>query len=323
MANALWTTNSPFIASTHLLDAKYKDELSNVPPQYTVCINEYTPKDKRRYVQFLPYTGLGNFRQKGEGDAPTFDAPNEMIPFTAIFSTYALASAVSREATVEDPLDILAELPGMMAKACRNTKDLLAVGMHNNAFSPAKPISDGQPLCSSAHPLNPIVTPTGVVSRIGQTFSNSIGNTQPTPESIRSMELLFETMLDDRGKKDKRTPETLVFHPQMSQIFEEINGTPTAPYENTRKINIQHAKWNLFAWRDLSSPYAWFMMGPKGKPGSDCHGLTVWFRWQSDFDSFRDPLTKNRIVTDSFRMAVGSWTWRGITGSAGAGAVAF
>jgi hypothetical protein len=319
----LWTTNGSFQASTKLLDEKYKDETDTVPPQYEVVINEYTPKDRKRYVQMLPYTGLGNFIAKGEGEAPVFDTPNEMIPFTAIFSTYALAAAVSREAQVEDPLDILAELPAMMAKASRNSKDGLAVSMLNLGFSATKALPDGQPLFSSAHPLNPIVTPTGVVSRIGQTFSNSIANTQPTVESIRAMELLFETMLDDRGKKDKRTPVWLVFHPQMSQLMEEITGSPTAPHENVRKVNIQYNKFKLFGWRDLSNPYAYFMLAAKGKPGSDCHGLTVWFRWQSDFDSFRDPLTKNRVVTDSFRIAIGAWTWRGAVGSQGAGAVAF
>lgn len=323
MAGPLVTTNTSFQAATKLLDAKYKDELSSVPPQYQVVLNEYTPKDKKRYVQMLPYTGLGQFVQKGEGEAPLFDSPNEMIPFQAVFSTYALAAAVSREAQVEDPIDFLSELPEMFAKAARNTKDQLAVAQLNLAFSPLKPIADGQPLISTSHPLNPIVTPTGVVSRIGQTYSNSLGNSQPTPEALRGAELQFEQMLDDRGKKDKRTPVWVVCHPQMSQIFEEIIGTPTAPYENTRKVNIQYNKWKVFAWRDLSSPYAWFVMGDKGKPGSDCHGLTVWFRWQQDFDSFRDPLTKNRVIVDSFRMAQGAWTWRGISGSAGAGAVAF
>lgn len=320
---ALWTTNNPFQASHLLLDEKYKDETSGVPQQYEVVINEYTPKDRKRYVQMLPYTGLSQYQAKGEGEAPVFDTPNEMIPFMAVFSTYALAAAVSREAQVEDPLDILAELPAMFAKSARNTKDQLAVAMLNLGFSPLKPLPDGQPLFSTQHPLNPIITPTGTVSRIGQTFSNSISNTQPTVESIRGMELLFETMKDDRGKKDKRTPVWLVFHPQMSQLFEEITGTPTAPHENTRKVNIQYNKWKLFAWRDLTNPYAWFMLGDKGKPGTDCHGLTVWFRWQSDFDSYRDPLTKNRVLTDSFRMAQGAWTWRGAVGSAGGGAVAF
>ena len=323
MATGLYTTNNSFIASTHLLDEKYKDETDSVPAQYDVIMNTYTPKDRKRYVQMLPYTGLGNFIQKGEGEAPTFDSPNEMIPFTAVFSTYALAAAVSREATVEDPLDILTEIPSMMAKSARNTKDLLAVAMLNLGFSGLKLLPDAQPLFSPAHVLNPVVTPTGVVSRIGQTFSNSLGNTQMTPESIRAGELLFETMLDDRGKKDKRTPIWIVCHPQMSQIAEEITSSPTAPYENTRKTNIQYNKWKIFAWRDLSNPYAWFMLGNKGKPGGDAHGLTVWFRWQSDFDSFRDPMTKNRIVMDSFRMAQGAWTWRSAVGSQGAGAVAF
>lgn len=319
----LYTTNTPFQASTQLLDEKYKDELSNVPQQYDVILNEYTPRERHRYVQMLPYTGLGGFKPKGEGDTPTFDSPNEMIPFTAIFSTYALAAGVSKEASVEDPYDILGELPAMFAKSSRNTKDLLAVAMLNLGFSPLKPLPDGQPLFSPIHPLNPIVTPTGVVSRIGQTFSNSLGNTQPTPESIRAGELLFETMLDDRGKKDKRTPKWLVFHPQQSQIFEEIVGTPTAPYENTRKTNIQYNKWKLFAWRDLSNPYAWFMLGDKGRPGSDCHGLTVWYRWKKNFRSFMDPMTENRILADSFRSAQGAWTWRSSVGSLGAGSVAF
>src|ERR1700728_829854 len=249
MAGPLWTTNSSFQASTRMFDEKYKDERDAIPAQYTVVLNEYSPKDKRRFVQFLPYTGLGQFSSKPEGEAPKFDTPNEMIPFTAVFSTYALASSVSKEAQVEDPLDIMADLPGMMAKASRNTKDVLAVSMLNFGFS--APIYDQQPLFSTIHPLNPIVTPTGVVSRIGQTFSNSLGNSQPTPETIRAGELLFSMMPDDRGKKDSRTPVTLVFHPQMSQLFEEITGTPTAPYENTRKVNIQHNKWKLFAWRDL------------------------------------------------------------------------
>ena len=323
MAGPLWVTNSPFQASTKAITEKYKDETNAVPAQYTVIMNEYTPKDRRRFVQMLPFTGLGNLIQKGEGEAPTFDSPNEMIPFTAIFSTYALAAAVSKEATLEDPLDIMSELPGMFVKSNRNTKDLLAVSQLNLGFSSLKLLPDGQPLFSTAHVLNPIVTPTGVVSRIGQTFSNSLGNSQPTPESIRAGELLFETMLDDRGKKDKRTPVWLVFHPQMSQLFEEITGTPTAPYETTKKVNIQEGKWKLFAWRDLSSPYAWFMLGDKGRPGSNCHGLSVWFRWQSNFRNFRDDMTENRIFADSFRMAQGAWTWRGAVGSAGAGAVAF
>ena len=69
MGSPAWTTGGPFIASTHLLDEKYKDETDSVPAQYDVIMNTYTPKDRKKYVQMLPYTGLGIFTEKFEGDA--------------------------------------------------------------------------------------------------------------------------------------------------------------------------------------------------------------------------------------------------------------
>ena len=179
---SLVTTNTPYQAATKVLERDYLNELDLIPQQYEPIINTYTPKDRRRFIQFLPYTGLGDMAEKDEGTAPIFDSPNEMIPFYTTFSTYALGGMVTYEASIEDPLDLLAKIPRMLAQSERDTIDKLAVGMLNLGFSAAKPLPDGQPLFSTAHPLDPVVTPTGVVSRSGLTYSNSLGNAQLTPE---------------------------------------------------------------------------------------------------------------------------------------------
>jgi hypothetical protein len=319
----IWTTEGSFQASTKMVEKKFLDERDRIPLQYETILNTYTPEKRARFVTFLPMAGLGFFQSKDEGEAPKFDTPNEMIPFTAFFQTFALAAAITKEATLEDPVDMWGKIPRMMANSERKTKDLLAAAMINLGFRTDNPISDGQPLFSTVHPLNPIVTPTGIVARGGQYQSNSMGASQLTAETLRQGELLFALMLDDRGKKDKRTPEWLVVHPDYSQIAEEIIGTPTAAYENTKKKNVQYAKWKVFAWRDLSNPYAWTQLAGKGEPGDDCHGLTVWFRWATNFWSFIDPMTQNRVIADSFRMAQGAWTYKGAVGSSGAGPVSF
>ena len=317
------TTNTTIQGQTKVIEKAYLSETDKVPPQYQNIIATLSSDDRRRFVTFLPYAGLGAFQEKTEGMAPAFDSPFEMIPFTAVYNTYALAAMVSEEAELEDPIDLKGKLPRMLAKAERNTKDLQIANLLNLGFSPTMLGADGQPLFSTVHPLGPIATPTGVVSQIGQTFSNSLGNSDLTPETLHQGELLFETMLDDRGKKDKRTTRTLAVSPNLDKIAKEVLGTPYKPYTPDNTINTEYQSQELFTWRDLVNPFAWFLLGAKGEPDmedDDCHGLAVWFKWQNKVNAWEDPMTSSFFIKSRYRMALGFWTWRGAVGSNGAGA---
>lgn len=318
------STNTSIQAQTKQIDRTYLSETNAVPAQYKTIIPDLPVDDpRRRYIQYLPYAGLGSFQEKIEGAAPAFDAPFEMIPTQAVFNTYALAAMMTEESELEDPIGLKGKIPRMLAKSERNTKDLQIASLLNLGFSSEQVGADGQPLFSASHPLGPIATPTGVVSQVGQTFSNTLGNSDLTPETLHQGELIFETTLDDRGKKDRRTTKWLVVPTNLEKIAKEVLGTPYKPYTPDNTVNTEYQAQELYTWRDLTNPFAWFLLGNKGEPDTednDCHGLAVWFKYQNKVKSWEDPMTSNFFIKSRYRMALAFWTWRSAVGSQGAGA---
>jgi hypothetical protein len=327
MASTLMTTATSFQKQSHVIHKDYLAERDNIPEQWRAYFNEYTAPKKGRFVQFMPIYGLGRFAQKQEGTAPLFDAPREGPMFFTEFSTYALGVSITKEGRIEDPLDLFAKAPRLLSKAARDTKDKITVGMYNFAFGP-KRLPDGQYLISANHPMDPIVTgrsTNGVVITSGSGIyqSNSLGNQQLTPEVLMAGDVLSQSWLDDRGKKDERELIDLVIpnNPVLVQIAQEIVGTPTHPYTIARKENPQHNRWTVKVNRDLASQYQYFLQAAKGEPGEDCHALTVWMRWNdgsaNGWKTYIDNITENRVVISSFRIAQGAWDWKGIVGSLG------
>ena len=179
--------------------------------------------------------------------------------------------------------------------------------------------SDGQPLCSSAHPLGPIWTSTGISSITGQTFSNSLGTAPLTPDSFRQAEILFETLLTDRALPDRRTPKYLVVGPQMAKIAQEVIGSRLAPYTNANQPNTAFDQAEIMVVRYLTSNTAWFLCCGPGdwKGGGDANQLITAYKWQNRVHSWYDNRTGNYGIRTEYRNTYGALGWRGIVGSQG------
>jgi hypothetical protein len=326
------TTATSFQKQSKVIHKDYLAFRDSIPAQYEPHTNEYTPPKYGKFVQFMPVIGTGAFFEKDEGQPPALDALSEGIPVMATFSTYALAVMCSKESKIEDPLNLFAKAPRALRKSAKNTIDKIVVKMLALAFSQSQTMSDGQPLISGAHLMNPQISQGGpIYSASGLTYSNSLGNSQITPESLMDGDMLSQNLIDDRGNKDETTLRTLLIgsNPVQAQIAQEVVGTPTHPNEINRKKNLQHNRWDVQVWRDIPiSPTfnPWFLMAGKGDPGEDCHGLTVWFRWKdgqsgNGYHSFIEPWTQSPVVVISFRLATMAWKWQGIVGSMGGGGV--
>ena len=313
------STRTSTQAQTKVLEKTYFNKTKEIPPLYDKTFNVITTDSKRSFATWLPLAELANMYFKPEGQAPTYDQPYELIPYTATFFTYALAVKATEEADMEDPENFVGKIPGQLADSCRETKDLIFWNTLNTSFSGSVLGTDGQPLFSTAHPLGPIATPTGVVSTVGSNFSNYLGATALTPESLQQSYILFETLLSDRGMPDRRTPHTLMVVPSMVKIAQEIVGSSHAPFTNVNKINVLKDTVEVVGNRYLTNPNAWFVMGAKGDPfsGGDCHQLFVAFKWDNRFKAWRDPETDNYNQKTSFRCTYGFGGWRGIVGSLG------
>ncbi|MGH7745838.1 MAG: Mu-like prophage major head subunit gpT family protein, partial [Candidatus Dormibacteria bacterium] len=274
------TTRTPFQAATKIIEKAYTNRTRMVPPYYMSYMNVESSDTRRSFATFLPIVELGALRYKPEGNAPTYDQPFESIPTSYLYSTYALAAQVTEEAQLEDPLNLMGKLPEMLADSETVTKDLFFNNVLNLGFYPSVVGPDMQPLFSTAHPLAPEATPTGIVSAVGQSFSNSLGATQLTPESLQQAYILFATLLSDRGLPSARTPRTLMVSPQMQKTAEEILGTPLRPYTDENTKNVVAGSVELMVNRYLTSNTAWYVLGGKGALGSDSHAMTVLHHWE-------------------------------------------
>lgn len=318
MPGGMITTRTEIQAASKMMEQTFTNEAADTPPKYPLVFNDVTTDPKRPFATFMPYAGLGVLKQKMEGAPPVYDQPYELIPTTWTYQTYALAATITEEAQLEDPIGLMAELPRMLARSERKTKDLLYWLILNLGFAPNVLGSDGLPLFSGAHPLGPISAGGTVISSIGQTFPNSLGATQLTPEALYQAQVLFETSRDDRGLTQRRTAEDLVVGVQLGKIAAEILGAPLAPYTANNTPGTEHKVLNLIVSEYLTNPYGWFVTGRKGnKLGGDNHSMSVAHKWQNRVKTWIDPQTDNWNIKTSFRSTYGFVGWRSVVGSQG------
>lgn len=316
------TTRTGINTQNKILEQAFIDRSNEIPPDYVRFFNIVSPDPTRSFMTWQPWAPTGSLRFKPEGQGPAYDQPFELIPYTVHFFTFAIAVTATREARLEDPAGIVAQVPYMLAESEQFSKDLVFMNLFNQSFNPEVVFSDGLPLCSTAHPLAPQSTSAGITSAIGMTFSNNLGYTPLTPETHNQARLLLETLLDDRGFPDRRDQVFLLVHPQQIKIAEEIAGTPQAPYTAENQIGTEYRQTKVVSSPYLTNPYSWWILSKQDNPVSGKgHGLVVAHKWQDDFYTYYDGRTRNQEMQVSHRSAFGAVTWRGVVGSAGSALV--
>jgi hypothetical protein len=319
MPSGLVTTRTSYQSQTKAMELAFINASTTIPMQYPKLFNEFSTDPKRSIATVMPIAELGLLRGRNEGGAFNTDNPVELIPVTFTYSTYGLASFVTEEAQLEDPLNFAGMLPKMLANSERYTKDITIWNTLNFGFSPLVPGSDGQPLFSPVHPLGPYVSSTGVTSLTGLTFSNSLSTAPLNPDSFRQAEILFETLLTDKGLPDRRTPKYLVCGPQLAKTAQEVLGARLAPYTNQNQPNTAADQAEIMVVRYITSPTAWFLCAGPGdwKGGGDANSLVVGYKWQNRVKAWYDNQTSNYGIRTSYRNTYGFVNWRGVVGSQG------
>lgn len=318
MPNGTTSTRSSYNAQTMAMELAYINASNTIPKQFVKLFNAWSTDPKRSIATVEPIAELGLMQARTEGGAFAVDSPTELIPATFTYSTYGLSSYVTEEAQLEDPLNFMGMLPQMLVNSERYTQDITIWNTFNYGFSSLVPGSDGLPLFSASHPLGAIWTSTGISSITGLTFSNLL-NAPLTPESFRQAEILFETLLTDRGLPDRRTPKYLVVGPQLTKTAQEVVGARLAPYTTQNQPNTAADQAEVMTVRYLTSNTAWFLCGGPGDwaHGGDCNMLVAGFKWQGRVHAWYDNPTGNYGIRSSYRNTYGFVGWRGMVGSTG------
>lgn len=315
---SIWTTRSEFQAAAHVLERAYFANYMKAPPIFEQTFNVWETDEKRSFAQFLSFSELGLLAYKPEGGTPRIDRVYENILANFSFFTMALGWETTEEAQLEDPVNILGMLPGMLAQSEILTYEFVFWNMLNLGFSLNAPIYDGQPLFSNSHPLGPIPSPNGVTSITGQTYSNYLGAVALSPESLYQADLLFQNLLSDRALPVYKTPVDLIVPSSpLAKIAEEVVGTPATPWNADNTKNTAFESKRIRVSRYLTSPQAWFIMAAKGDLEGDAHGLFTAFKWRHRIRAWTEEKTGNFGQRTSFRATFGPANWRGAVGSYG------
>lgn len=312
-------SRTSFISQTKVLQKIVSRRAKEVPPLYPKCFQEIGNDEKRSFMDIGAYAELGLLQQKNEGQAPAADQPFELIPSHFDFYTYALMASVTREGQYEDPLDLMGKLAPMLADSERVTKDTIYWQTIIQGFNPLAVLYDGQPLFSANHLLGAVPGDNGPISKIGQTYSNTLGAVQLTPETVRIAELQFELMKSDRALPSQKTAKYLMCHPNLAKTAQEVLGTPYKPGTSDNTINTEYEALEIFANRYLIDQNAWYVIGAPAYPNGDGHSLITSHKWQNSVWSWFDNTTRSWNISDEFRSTFGAADWRGLVGSQGAG----
>jgi hypothetical protein len=248
--------------------------------------------------------GLGVAQQKAEGTQSAQGYMQQGYITQFIHQYYSLAFAVTRAAITDNLYQ--AQFPQQslqLRNAFETTDNINAMYIFNNAFNANSTVSDGQPLCSTAHPIY-----TGTLSN---TFINGVGFTESAVEEaisiIRSWYNLAGLQINTQSVK-VLVPQKQAFN--AARIFKSQYQTGTGNNDINALVHDKYMPGGYIVNQFLMNPNNWFIL-------TDNDGFRYYMREPLDIDFFTDDGTDNVIVRGIKRDSWGCSNWRAVFGSFG------
>ena len=257
-------------------------------------------------VKDRQYAALGAAPGKPEGEQFRIDQGYEGGEKVYAATAKGTAFEVTFEFWDDELYGLAPEFSAGMARSLRYAVEVAAASILNNAFDAAfVGFTAGESLCSTSH---------AAFAPGGSAQAN-----RPSPDIgfsvtyIQNAILRAESLVNERGLPELRTPVMHIIGPSNKFAAREILGSLGRPYsaDNERNALIdEDLSWMVYHF--LSSTTAHFQVA--AKENHDCHLL---WKNQPMFDSWDDMWSKNAVFSGYERFAQGFGSWRGIDGSSG------
>lgn len=183
-------------------------------------------------------------------------------------------------------------------------KNINGMFVFNNAFNPAIAVSDGQPLCSTAHPINS--------GSLSNAFTNGVGFNEAAVEDaitvIRGWRNLGGLQIDTKSVKCL-VPQQLAF--QAARLFKSEYRTGTANNDINAIVHDKYMPGGYIVNQYLTNPNNWFILT------DNPNGFKYYLRENLDIDFITDPMTDNTSVRAIERYSFGCSNWRAVFGCQG------
>lgn len=286
------------------LNAVYGKTYAEYPVEWTK-LGFQENKSDRAYEEDLGYSSFGLAQLKGEGSSVAYDSERQGFTTRYTHLTYGLGFIITREMYEDDLYETVGKQKAQgLAFSIRQTKEILAHSVFNNAFNSSFAGGDGQALVSNAH-----------VNVAGGTWSN-----RPTTYSDLSEAALEEAYINisdwrnDRGLRIAVRPQrliipyTLAFDAQRILKTDQRVGTDLNDINALKQMGIIPEVVVSHYLTDLD---AWFL-------GTDVtNGLKYFNRRGDEFGMDNDFDTENAKYKATFRASWGFTDPRCVYGNQG------
>lgn len=270
------------------------------PTMYKEFMDVQTSKQAFEKVQGL--TGFPLAAVKEQGQEAAFSQMFQGFQQEYLALTYSIGAIVTREMVEDDLYNQISQIPRLIAESMRQTEEIVATNVLNNAFSTTGP--DGVSLISASHPL------------VGT--GNLVSN-QPATASDLTQTTLEQGIIDVKDFRDDQNlrlntevekcvvPRSLLF--TLRKILDTQYETTT----NNNDVNvISNMNIKPVITNFLTDQDAWFLI--TNNPSK----LKFFRRRVAEIQRDNDFATDNLKIKTSTRFSTGFDDWRAVYGSAGA-----
>lgn len=250
--------------------------------------------------------GLPLAQIKADGAPTSTGTMGQAYETSYVNQYYSTGFVITRAAILDNQYQ--SEFP-RQSMQLRNSLDTLkninAAYIFNNAFNAASTVSDGQSLCSTAHPIQ-----TGVLAN---TFTNGV---QFNEAAVEDAITLIKSWAGFSGLKinlnsiKALVPQSRAF--DAARIFKSEFRTGTANNDINAIVHDKYMPGGYIVNQFLTNPNAWFILT------DEPNGFKFYLRENLDIDFITDVVTDNVTVRAIERYAFGCSNWRATFGSQGA-----
>lgn len=240
-----------------------------------------TEKSERAYEECAYTTGLGLIPLKPEGVGITYDARIQGPTKRWTHDTFAGGVRISQEAIEDDLYRVMQGASRELGISAAETQHISTATIFNTGFvSTTKTAGDGNPIFYATHTLYG-----------GGTWSNLATASSLSYSTLQSAIIAFEGQTDNRGKKIKQTPMTLLVPPALEfkalELLKSV-GTPENANNAINAVKEARGRLNLVVWNYLTSTTAWFLVGDNARMETGLihfQRIPVTFARENDFDT--------------------------------------
>lgn len=284
-------------------------ELDTYPNQYKQIYKTRKTNQVTVYDLEMQSFGLPGLMEEGAPAPETYyqQSPNRTA---YVIKTYGMSTAITANA-IEDNLykDQFPQIKQQIKASFDTNDNILAMNPINNAFSGANGTmaADGQPLCSTAHPI-----------ANGQTYSNTFPNgVSFNLAALQEAIVAIKSFTNYVGHPINVNPEALLGSQNMVFSFSVIRNSKMDPTTTNNAINpINYDNWlpkGAIINNFIKNPNAWFVL-------TDAElGFTHYVKGPDThvIDYMTDTQTDNVIIKAKKRQVFGYTNPKCIFGSRG------